>query len=262
MFKKKSPLFPNAQYPLLFGHRGCSLVAPENTMSAFQLILDNEVPGVELDVHQCKSGELVVTHDSNLKRVTGFDGEIEEMEYAQIRELEAGAWFNDSFSGEKIPLLNEVLDLMGDKVYYDIEIKQYDHKYTQLEQSLSELIRSRRMQEQIMVSSFNPFSLRHIRQLAPEIKTAYIYSSFEDMPWLLRSGAGCFISRPMALKPNRFKINPKSLFFRQKIEGYPVITWTEDNREIVDKFLSMGVDGVISNVPEQLVTLFKLYWQG
>ncbi|HDQ14938.1 MAG TPA: glycerophosphodiester phosphodiesterase, partial [Sediminispirochaeta sp.] len=99
MSKKRAGLFPFAQYPLLFGHRGCSIIAPENSMAAFQQILDHKVPGVELDVHMCKSGELVVTHDSNLKRVTGLDADVEDTHWEQIRELEAGSWFSESYRG-------------------------------------------------------------------------------------------------------------------------------------------------------------------
>ena len=76
MARNKKKLFPFTRYPLLFAHRGCSNAAPENTMAAFQKVLDYNIPGVELDVHICRTGELLVTHDFNLHRVTGFDSPI------------------------------------------------------------------------------------------------------------------------------------------------------------------------------------------
>jgi len=83
--------FASADYPLLFGHRGCSSIAPENTLAAFQKILDHGVPGVELDVQLCKSGELVVMHDSNHKRTTGMDAPVTETDYATNSGLDAGS---------------------------------------------------------------------------------------------------------------------------------------------------------------------------
>jgi len=64
--------FARTDRPLLFGHRGYSLLAPENTMKAFDLCAERNIPGVELDVHLCKTGELVVIHDHNLRRLSGF----------------------------------------------------------------------------------------------------------------------------------------------------------------------------------------------
>ena len=109
--------FTFAQYPLLFAHRGCSNAAPENTLASFKKVLDKKVPGVELDVQICKSGEIIVLHDLNLKRTTGFDALACETELEKIKELDAGSWFNESFTGEKIPTLDEVFEMMGNSVY-------------------------------------------------------------------------------------------------------------------------------------------------
>ena len=79
-------LFPFTQYPLLFGHRGCSRLAPENTLASFQKILDNNIPGVELDVQMCSTGEIIVLHDLNLKRTTGLDALASETELAETQQ--------------------------------------------------------------------------------------------------------------------------------------------------------------------------------
>ncbi len=260
MSKKMKRLFPFARYPLLFGHRGCSVGAPENSMSAFQLILDNEVPGVELDVHLCKSGELVVTHDSNLKRITGVDAEIADMDYREIALLDAGSWFGEAFAGERIPRLDDVFDLMGDRVYYDIEIKKETKKYGPLEEAVVRAVQRRDMRERMLISSFNPYTIRRVGQLDSDIPTALIYMDHEEVPRLLRNGQGRFICFPTALKPNRLQINKRLMCTRQKLEGYPIIPWTEDDIEQVESYLSLGVNGIITNVPERMLPIFKLRW--
>jgi len=260
MSKKMKSFFPFAQFPLLFGHRGCSKAAPENSMAAFQLILDKGVPGVELDVHLCKSGELVVTHDTNLKRVTGLEAEIIETEYAEIKELDAGSWFGEAYAGEKIPLLDDVFDLMGDKVYYDIEIKNESRIPGRLEQEVVRVVQKRGMQERMMLSSFNPYSIREVRRLDGKIHTAHIYAEHEGIPPMLRNGLGRFICFPQVLKPNRHKINRRMMFQLQKLEGYPILTWTEDDLVKAESYLEMGANGIITNVPEQMVEYFRRRW--
>ena len=260
MSDKRNLLFPAAQHPLLFGHRGCSHAAPENTLAAFQKVLDLGVPGVELDVHLCKSGELVVTHDSNLKRVTGVDIEVEEAEYAQIAELDAGAWFGAEYTGQRVPLFDEVLDLLSGKVYFDIEIKHWNKEGGALERKLVEAVRKRNILDQVMIYSFNPYAIRAVRGIDPTIHTAHIYTDYFEFPRWLRNGWGRFVSHPHVLKPDRDKVTRWTIFFKQKVEGYPLITWTEDDEEKAQRFLTMGVDGIISNVPERLLPVFREHW--
>ncbi|MDY7027007.1 MAG: glycerophosphodiester phosphodiesterase family protein [Spirochaetota bacterium] len=252
MSVKKSRLLPQFKRPLVFAHRGCSKIAPENTLAAFQAVLDNGVPGVEFDIHECGSGELVVIHDFSLKRVAGCDASVEDTPYDVIRELDAGKWFSEEFSGEIIPLLDEVLDLLGASVYYDIEIKSRKHHYGSLEKKLVETIRRRGVENRAVISSFDPLSLREIRRIDPELQTAHIYSNHPDLPWSLRRGAGRFICRPLALKPDRKDVNRWNMLCRSRIEGYPVIPWTVDDREEAERLLSLGTEGIISNVPETM----------
>lgn len=259
MRKKRSDLLPFADSPLLFAHRGCSKTAPENTLAAFQQVLDNGVPGVEFDVHQCRTGELVVIHDSNVQRVSGHEGTVEDMDLAEIRELDAGSWFSGEFTGEKIPLLDEVLDLLGDGVYYDMEIKQDKKGFFPLEELLVEMVHKRGMKNRVIISSFNPYPIKHVRQIDPTIHTAHIYADSEGVPRALRHGAGRFFCRPEILKPDSQQVGRCSLFWLKKVEGYPVLIWTVDDPDEAEKFLSMGVDGLISNVPENLINLVESY---
>jgi len=253
--KKRDRLFPFARRPLLFGHRGCSKTAPENTFPAFEEILKNSIPGVELDIHRCASGELVVIHDSQVKRVTGMDGSVEDMSYGELRRLDAGSWFHDKFRGAGIPLLDEVLELLGRHAYMDIEIKSWKKNHRPLAETLVDTIKNRGIEDLVMVSSFDPLSLRELRRIHPHLPTAQIYASYPNYPWILRNGAGRFICRPDVLKPNKRQVNRRSMFFKSKIEAYPIITWTVDDLSRAAELISLGVDGIISNIPEQMKSI-------
>jgi glycerophosphoryl diester phosphodiesterase len=257
MLKYKNRLLPRVDYPLLYAHRGCSTAAPENTLPAFRKVKEFGIPGVELDVQLCSTGELMVFHDSNLKRTTGLDAELADTDYKTLRELDAGAWFGKEFSGEKIPTFEEVLDCLGEAVYYDIEIKNWDRRKFPIEQALISIIRKRDIGDRVVVSSFNPYSLRAVKRLNPEIKTALIYTKHPGFPAWLNRGAGRFICRPHYLKPNRHRLNPFVVFWKKKILGYPLVTWTEDDEDAVRHYLELGVDGIISNRPEKFLDMIR-----
>jgi len=251
-------LFP--KYPMLYAHRGCSKLAPENTMAAFNKALELEIPGIELDVHQCKTGEVIVTHDSNLKRVTGYDSLIVDTDFSTIRDLDAGAWFGSSFTGEKIPLFEEVLDLIANKVIIDIEIKHWDKECGQLEQKVVDVLRKRDLLDSIMISSFNPWCLKAVKDYDPEVITALIYTEYEEFPQWLSDGAGRHICHPNLLKPNRYKITEELISEEQTYKGIPLITWTEDDPKEVKRYVDMGMSGVITNTPESMLSMFQEKW--
>jgi glycerophosphoryl diester phosphodiesterase len=252
-----SRLFPGIQRPLLFGHRGCSASAPENTLASFAKLIEYGVPGVELDVHRCKSGELVVIHDDSLKRTAGLDAAVEETEYSVVAGLDAGAWFGEAFTGEKVPLLDEVFELLGENVYYDIEIKTRKRSCGPIEQALVESIHRSGLAGRVLVSSFNPFSMRKIKELDPALSTALIYTNHPDLPLPLRNGGGRFICRPNVLKPAYEKVNRHSMFLKGRLEGYPILPWTVDDPEEARRLLVLGAAGIISNRPEDLLPLFR-----
>jgi glycerophosphoryl diester phosphodiesterase len=252
--------FAFAEYPLLFAHRGCSKAAPENTMASFNKVQEFGIPGVELDVQMCRSGEIVVFHDLNLKRTTGFDALVEKTELEEIKKLDAGSWFDESFAGEKVPTLDEVFELLGTSVYYDIEIKHRKKKYGKMEKTLVEKIHQWNLEDRIIISSFNPFAILGVRQADPQLNTAIIYCDKEEIPWWIRNGGGKYICKPNILKPCGYMVNPLIMFINKKIQGYNIVTWTVDDSALAEKNLNHGVDGIITNAPEKMLDMFRKRW--
>ena len=100
--------------PAIFAHRGASGSAPENTMAAFQLALQQHADGIELDVHLTADGQVVVIHDQDLSRTTNGQGMVDQLTLEELKHLDAG-------NGEQIPTLEEVLIQIGDQISWTIQ---------------------------------------------------------------------------------------------------------------------------------------------
>jgi glycerophosphoryl diester phosphodiesterase len=225
---------------------------PENTMASYRAARDASIPGIELDVHLTKDGRLVVFHDDTTKRLTSDsvpDYRIEDSDYALLSSLDIGSWKGPSFAGERMPLLDEVLDEFGKTQYFDIEIKSRTVGDAGLEGKLADAIRRAGMGRRCIVSSFNPFALRRFKGLMPGLPTAIIWSRSSELYWFLRRGEGRWIGAVDVLKPQQ------SLFRRKRLLAAlrrPLLPWTVDTEADAERVLSFGAAGIISNCPEQL----------
>jgi glycerophosphoryl diester phosphodiesterase len=98
---------------MIMAHRGYSAKAPENTLPAFKMCMDEGFSAAELDVQMLGDGTIIVMHDDNLKRTTGLNKNVWEVTYDEIKDLDNGAFFDKAFEGTRIPTLDEVLKLAG-----------------------------------------------------------------------------------------------------------------------------------------------------
>lgn len=244
---------------LLFGHRGLSGLAPENTLAAFEALLEHGIPGVELDVHLSRDGRLLVFHDDNLRRITGRDAVIEQCLAAEVRELDAGAWFGERFRGERIPFLEEVFELLGDKVYYDIELKWGRRRSGGLEERVLQQLRTHGLQERCLVSSFNPFCIRTVRSLAPRQPTAHIYADHPEVPRLLRHGQARWLIPTAFIKPRHDQVRYWSSLVYRRLLPSQVLPWTVDDPLEARRLLALGVRGLISNHPERVAAAMRSF---
>ena len=242
--------------PVVFGHRGLSSRAPENTLAAFRLLPEHGVTGVELDIHQCASGELVVAHDNDLLRTAGVPLRLRQASFAEIREHDVGSWFDARFAGERVPALSEVFELLGRGMLYDIEVKPYGVRLGraisgQVEFTLMELLRVHGLADRCIVSSFDPLVVRRWNALATAVPAALIYANGPDAPFTVRRGRGRMVCRPAALKPHWVDVTARYVRRRHRY-GRAVIPWTVDDPETAALLAGMEVDGIISNCPEEI----------
>jgi len=188
--------FPYGTRPLNFGHRGAPKVAPENTLASFQKAREMGADGVELDVMLCADGEVVVSHDFSVDRTTDGQGRVQDLPLADLKALDAGSWFGAEFRGERMPTLLEVVQWAGDDLLLNIELKNLGIGTEGLESKVIAIVREHKLEQRVVLSSFNPLVLRRIRQLAPTLHTGLLYSG--DLPLCLRRAWLRPLARPDA----------------------------------------------------------------
>jgi glycerophosphoryl diester phosphodiesterase len=230
--------------PLVMAHRGAQDVTPENTLSAFHAAVDLGADAVEMDIVRCASGEIVVLHDDKVDRTSNGSGRVDELTLGALRELDAGSWFGPGFSGERIPLLDDVLDAVGGRIRLNIEIKLHRAGTQSMETELAGKLRSRGLVPSTIVSSFDPGALGCLRRVAPEIPRALLYS--RDMPIGLRHAWPRYWLAPQALHPH-YTIVDENYMARARRSGYRVNVWTVDEAADMARLAGLGVDAIITD---------------
>lgn len=236
--------------PLLFAHRGFSGMYPENSPLAFRMATEKtNADGIESDVHISKDGQLVIFHDASVERTSNGTGFIRDLTYAQLLELDIGAWKSPEFAGQHIWTLGQLLDFCREaRMLLNLELKNYEVFYDGLEQRVIDEICARGMQEQVFVSSFNHISMHRFKDLCPEIETGLLYDKpLLDMEhYLLPSNADNMHPRYMLLQ---YQPELMDLFHSR---GMKVNTWTVNDEADMRDMIHRGVDGIISNYPDLL----------
>lgn len=224
---------------LKIGHRGAAGYEPENTLASFQRALELGVDAVELDVYVCKSGELVVVHDDTVDRTTNGKGEVQEKTFDELRSLDAG-------KGQKIPTLQEVLDLVDKKVIVNIELKG-PNTAGPVAKVIEEYIKQKNWIEDLfLVSSFNHPELLKFKKINPNIKIGALIEKIPE--------GGAKFAQDLGV----YSVNICAEFVNQKfvddahVSGLKVLVWTVDDADDINKIKSLGVDGIFSNFPDRL----------
>lgn len=167
----------------VYAHRGSAGTHPENTVAAFRAAAVLPIHGVEFDVHMTKDGELVVIHDETIDRTSNGRGFVKDMTLAELKEYDFGKWFTANISEQKIPTLREVLYVFKDTHHHiNIELKSDVFPYDGMEQKVLEMLREYRLEDRVVISSFNHEMLRSFKKLAPHIETAILFTEVMIAP--------------------------------------------------------------------------------
>lgn len=228
------------QNPTVMAHRGLSADAPENTLYAFSDAISVGADFIELDVQQTREGVLVVMHDSNLKRTTGVNKDIWDVDYADIQNLDAGSWFDPAYANARIPTLEETLQFVDKRARLNIEIKPTKHGSDTLEQDVAELITQYQYTDACYVTSFSYSSLKKVKEVNPEIRTGYLMSV----------AYGQFYSLKYA---DAFSLN--KVFVTSQVvnaahqQGKQIFAWTVNSMSEVRSLCNLHVDSIITDDP-------------
>lgn len=231
----------------IFAHRGASGAAPENTLEAFDLAVRSGAHGVELDVHICRTGELVVAHDERVDRVSDGTGRIADMSLAELRSL-AFCRTHPEYKNARIPLLSEVFQLLQPAgLDINIELKNSIIDYPDLERKVLEAAAREFDLSRVVFSSFNHRSMLRMKELDPSVSCGLLYEAAMIRPWEYAGRLGMD-----AIHPHYSEILLDSgECAAAHSAGIQVNTWTVNTPEDMDAVLRAGADILITNYPDQ-----------
>jgi glycerophosphoryl diester phosphodiesterase len=201
---------------------------------------------VELDIHLSADRQLIVIHDDTVDRTTDGSGSVGAMSAAEIQRLDAGSWFKPEFAGERVPLLDEVLDWAGGKVGLVIELKLGPVWYPGIEEVLVSTLQQHAATREVLVISNDHQAVHRVKQLDGSIPIAIMYGARLLDPVGTARAAGAD-----AVRPSHWMTTAEDVALCHAA-GLAVIPWTVNDISSMRRVVSLGVDSMSSDYPELL----------
>jgi glycerophosphoryl diester phosphodiesterase len=241
----------NNRKPLIIAHRGASGEAPENTLAAFQLALEQGCDALELDIHLSLDGRLMVCHDFTVDRTTNASGRIVDIAASQLRTYDAGIWFNKKYKGQQIPFLAEVFEMIPQDIIVNVEIKMIPEYENKIEQKLVDLLIEKDRLSNVVISSFDHSCLVRLMKMEPRAKIGLLYQSSLINP----VEYAALLNVPVFSLHPHFKSINKNDIIKAKSYGISVYPWTVDQIKDMRKLINKGAAGIITNYPVRMKAL-------
>lgn len=227
-------------------HRGASGYFPENTALAFEKAIAARADMIEMDCQLSRDGHVVIFHDERLSRTAGKQGRLKNKTLNQLEKLDVGRWRKKSYEGERIPTLEEALEIVDGRADLCLDIKHFAHGSHGIELKLLSIVSRYDYLDRTIFSSFDQRSLRRVRELAPEAHIGVILDATtraDPFPAAEELTAGSLhIHKELATQE----------FLKSAWEhGLDVHVWTVNEVREMERFVSLGVQGVVSDFPEK-----------
>lgn len=236
---------PAPTRPLLIAHRGASADAPENTIAAFELALEQGADGLELDVHLSADGHPVVIHDFTLERTTDGAGPVSALSVRELKRLDAGGWRDRHFQGQRVQTLQEVLERFRDRARFWLELKGGPTLYPGLEERVVSTVEIYDVVDRVLVQSFDPAAIGEVRTLNRDIRVGAVVAQAPLDRTLLVPGTVDAICPALAACS-------AGLIGEVRQAGLDCHVWTVNEPAQVDRLVSWGVSGIITDRPGAL----------
>lgn len=231
--------------PMIIAHRGASADAPENTLAAFREAIRQKADAIELDVQLSRDNKLIVMHDPWLNRTTDGRGLVYQKTLNEIKSLDAGIKFSQSYRGQRVPTLDEVLETFGKKTNYVIELKFYRLKTARFARMVYDAVASRGLLDNTMFLSFDYRLLVDIEKNNSAAKTCWAF-----IPLFGWKPAGWMVARFDALAIASRRAS-RSYTNRLHKLGKPVNLWT-GSKENYSTEINSRSDFITTNHPAEL----------
>lgn len=240
IIRKGTPMaYINLDRIQITSHRGFSYEVPENTIPAIEKAIEEQADYIEIDVRQTKDGELVLLHDESLKRTTGLNRNIYDINYEDAAVLDAGGWVDKKYEGTRIPTLREALEICKGRVNLNIEIK-YDTHTDNVEERTAALIEEYDMENQCVLTSTSLTCLKNLKMLDPDLKTGYITSLIFER-YYYEDYIDFFSIKSYFVT--------ESLMKEVHDHGKEIHAWTVNNKNELERMKRLGVDNIITDNP-------------
>ena len=237
---------------VIYAHRGASGYAPENTLEAFELAAKQNAFGVELDVHICKSGELVVAHDETIDRVSNGSGRIADMTWKELRSYNFNKMHPEYEKGTLLTL-EEVYELLYPTgLYVNVEMKNSVIDYANLEARCAEAAAKTGMTNRVMYSSFNHYSLLRMKAIDKNAPCGLLYHATLYEPWNYARTL-----QVDALHPHQSELRVPGEVEAAHRLGIEVNPWTVNTEADLRYAINIGADRIITNYPDVALKLLK-----
>ncbi len=240
----------------VISHRGANQVAPQNTIAAFKKSIEIGCDGFETDIHLTKDGIPVICHNFTIDATSNGNGAIKEMTLAELRELDFGSYKGEEFKGEKIPTLDEFLEVsksMGDKMkVMNIEMKseRFGEAGSELAIKTIDAVKNHGMFDKLLVSSFDPAILVECKKVDKNCKTGLLYCPNDLISLKIAPRPVSFCKEIGADALHPFYMYVTRLYVeRAHRAGIQVNPWTVNKESTVKHLLKIGVDGLITDDP-------------
>lgn len=230
----------------IIAHRGFSAIAPENTLAAFEVAIACGASSIEFDIQLSADNIPVIFHDATLDRITGVSGKVRETNLSQLQTLDAGKWFSDEFSGQKIPTLEEGLNILKniDKFLY-FDVKPHCEWSDSEVANFVKTLQDAGILEKCVITSFNDEFLEQVRQISDDLAIGHIVANLEAY----KSQLAQAVVKGDRLLSTLYHVlleNP-ALIPESRSQGVDIVAWTVDDPEDMQKLLDLGTTRIVTN---------------
>ena len=240
--------------PLVFAHRGASGYFPENTLPAFKEAVRMGADGIELDIHKTKDGQLVVIHDEKIDRTSNGKGDVKDFTLEELRQFNYNATHPECKEAP-IPTMREVFELIKPtNLIINIELKTGIVFYEGIEADILAMTKEFDMEDRVIYSSFNHYSIMKIKELDPTARTGFLYMDGTlNMPEYGKEHG------VEALHPALYNVQYPNYVQRCHELGLKINTWTVNSKQYMHMACEMGLDGIITNYPDKALEIVNSY---
>lgn len=238
--------FWGAKRPLIFGHRGASMHAPENTLSAFRLALEMGADGIELDITPSADGVPMIIHDPNLEGTTDGKGDVRQLSAAEIQKYDAGVRFGSKYAGERVPTLKEVFEAFGNRTRYNLDMKTFYPEDRPIVRTILGLIEQYKLTPYVLISSFSLDTLRWFAEESRGLRLGVLISQYT--PHMMLEDGRRWGMRYEALHPEHTLVDEAAVR-RARAQRKKMVVWTVNEAERKRELTLLGVDAIITDDP-------------